>query len=150
MQGDPHEFLNQAGPGFYSLDDLDAIAGDTDWEETLHHFYNAVRDQNGRLISASRLPPSELPIRLADLQSRLNWGPAFQIQELPDEGKRQVMIQTAEARGLQLSAESASYLLNHQERDLGSLLAMLELLDRASLSEQRRLSIPFIRSVLNA
>ncbi len=148
QQSSPQDFLSQAGSGFYGLDEIDAIAGNAEWEEAVHHFFNTVRDKDGRLISASRMPPNELPICLADLQSRLSWGPAFQLKELDDPRKCQVLIQTAEERGLQLSAEGAKYLLNRQQRDLGSLLALLELLDRASLSEQRQLSIPFMRSVL--
>lgn len=148
MHGTTQDFLCQAGPGLYCLDEIDAIAGDAVWEEALHHFYNAVREKNGRLISASRLPPKELPIQLADLQSRLSWGPAFHLQELNEEGKRLVLIRAAEDRGLHLPPETANYLLHRQARDLASLLALLELLDRASLSEQRRLSIPFVRSVL--
>ena len=44
----------------------------------------------------------------------------------------------------------AEYLLNRVERDMAGLGRWLERLDRASLAEQRRLTIPFVRELLAA
>ena len=44
--------------------------------------------------------------------------------------------------------ERLSSTLQRVERDMGALLGWLERLDKASLAEQRRLTIPFIRGLL--
>lgn len=40
------------------------------------------------------------------------------------------------------------WLLRRVERDLASLTALLDRLDRASLAAQRRVTVPFLRAVL--
>ncbi len=47
-----------------------------------------------------------------------------------------------------LPPEVSRWLLTQLARDTGSLLAGLEQLDRASLSAKRRLTLPFVKSVL--
>jgi DnaA family protein len=56
----------------------------------------------------------------------------------------------AQARGLQLPEETAQYLLRSFPRDLPTLFALLDTLDTASLIEQRRLTVPFAKSVLDS
>ena len=130
------------------LDELDVIVGRPQWQEALHHLYNAIKQASGVLITASRIPPRELVLDLPDLKSRLGWGPCFHIQPLSDKGKRFALQQQALDRGMQLSEESANYLINRCSRDMHQLVALLAQLDRDSLAEQRRLSIPFIRQRL--
>ena len=56
----------------------------------------------------------------------------------------------AAARGLELDAAAAEFLLKRVARDMTALTQWLARLDRASLSAQRRLTIPFIREQLGA
>ena len=56
-------------------------------------------------------------------------------------------MQRAQELGMELPAEAARYVLNRRERDLGALMAWLERVERASLVHQRRLTIPFLRSL---
>ena len=42
------------------------------------------------------------------------------------------------------------YLFRRVERDLGSLTALLERLDRASLAAQRRITVPFLRGLIGS
>lgn len=130
------------------LDDVQAIAGDAAWEEGLFHLYNRIREAGGRLLAAADASPLTLGINLADLRSRLGWGPVFQLQGLDDAGKLAALQLRARARGMALSDEVGSYLLRHSPRDMRALFDLLERLDRASLTAQRRLTIPFIREFL--
>ena len=50
---------------------------------------------------------------------------------------------------LELPETTGQYLLTHYPRELRFLCEQLDTLDRASLVEQRKLTIPFIKSVLN-
>ncbi len=73
------------------LDDLDAIAARNDWEETVFHLFNRVRDAGHRLlISAPRLP-ALLDIELPDLRSRLQWGTSFRLR-MPDDALKQLIL----------------------------------------------------------
>lgn len=130
------------------LDDLQAVVGDRDWEESLFHLYNRVRDAGGRLLAAADASPSALGIHLPDLRSRLSWGPVFQLQSLDDAGKLAALQLRAQARGMELGEEVGTYLLRRCPRDMHALFELLERLDQASLAAQRRLTIPFVRELI--
>ncbi|MGB2130214.1 MAG: DnaA regulatory inactivator Hda [Marinobacterium sp.] len=131
------------------IDNLEQIAGDADWEEALFHLYNKMRANGHVLIIAASKPPAKLGVRLADLESRLNWGMVFQLQPLDDETKEIALKARAKARGLKLSDEVVRYLMHHGSRNMAHLLVTLDKLDVASLSAQRRITVPFVKQVMN-
>jgi len=130
------------------LDDVHLVAGDADWEFALFNLINRQRQSGGRLVMTSLDNPRALSIDLPDLVSRLQWGPVFQLRPLDDEAKIRALRLRAQRRGLDLPDEVGQYLLRQYPRDLAFLMDMLEELDLASLTAKRRLTIPFIRSVL--
>jgi len=130
------------------IDSLDAVAGKGDWELALFTLYNALRDTGGRLLLAAEQGPRELPLALADLRSRLQWGLVFQVQGLNDADKQRALRQRASRRGLTLNEEVASYIIQRSPRDMNQLFCYLNRLDDASLSEQRKLTIPFVKKIL--
>jgi DnaA family protein len=132
-----------------AIDDLDAIANNPAWEEALFHLYNRVRDGSSRLLMTGSSAPAILPIALSDLRSRVAWGMVYQINELSDHDKCRVLQLRAERRGLELSESAAVFLCRRMARDLGALLQTLDRLDQASLSAQRKLTIPFLKEALD-
>ncbi len=154
----PLKLLKEWGPqmlegldeqDWISMDDLDVVAGDPVWEEALFHLYNRVRD-NGKttLIISGQQPVANLPIRLPDLRSRLSWGLVFQINELSDDDKINTLSRLANNRGFELPSSVGQFLINRCGRNMHDLDALLNRLDEASLSAQRRITIPFVKSIL--
>lgn len=99
------------------------------------------------ILAAGRLPVVDLPVR-DDLRTRLGWGLSFALQPLGEAGVREVLQRAAEARGMDLSEEVLAYLLSRHERDLGSLMNLLDRLDRYALSEHRLVTIPLLKQML--
>lgn len=130
------------------LDGIDLIAGRTDWEQALFHLFNRTRALNHSLLASAHCSPKKLSIRLPDLASRMSWGLCYQLQPLNDQDKVLTLISDAARRGLELSEETAQYIMRHTPRDLGSLRQLLEGLDQASLEAQRRLTTPFVKQFL--
>jgi DnaA family protein len=130
------------------LDDLEEVAGEQAWELAIFNLYNQLREKGARVIVASDRPPSKLPLQLADLASRLTWGPCYQLFPLNDEERLELLISNAERRGMTMSVEIASFLLQRTPRDIHFLTLLIERLDQASLAAQRRLTIPFVREIL--
>ena len=62
--------------------------------------------------------------------------------------KAEILRHRAARRGLALTAEVATFIVHRAPRGLVDLVALLDELDRASLAEQRALSIPFVKSIL--
>ena len=131
------------------IDDLDAIAGKPDWEEALFHCFNRVQLSGCKLLVAAHHNPATVSLTLADLQSRMATALIYQLDSLDDTGKQQALIIQAQARGLDLPDDVANYVLRHHSRDMHVLMVLLQNLDKASLVEKRRLTIPFIRQILN-
>lgn len=134
--------------GLICIDDIHLVAGKTDWEHALFVLYNQVLASEGRLIVTASAAPRSAGFALADLESRLSQLPIFQIQPLGDDETRQALQLRAAQRGLDLPDETARFLLNRSRRDMASLYSVLDKLDDAALRAQRRLTIPFVKEVL--
>lgn len=130
------------------IDDVDAIVGKHEWEEALFYFYNRARENNVLLLVSAQKPPQQLQCILPDLQSRLSWGLTLEIKNLTDTEKMQALQMRAALRGLHLSEEVSHYLMHHYSRNMRDLFFVLEKLDQASLAAKRRLTIPFVKSIL--
>jgi DnaA family protein len=130
------------------IDDLHLIAGRPAWEEAFFHAYNRIHDAGSRLIVTANVMPKALGLALPDLVSRLSWGVVFQLQPLTDNEKLAVLMMRAERRGMALSEEVGKFILNHCPRHMSTLFAALDALDKASLAAQRKLTIPFVKTVL--
>lgn len=131
------------------LDDLHAVCGDASWELALFELYNRARERGCRLLVAAAASPRALAVDLDDLRSRLSWGMVYHLRPCSDEEKKLILQFRAERRGLALPDEVASYLVNRAPRGMDQLLGLLDRLDKASLAQQRALSIPFVKQILN-
>ncbi|HQU14802.1 MAG: DnaA regulatory inactivator Hda [Gammaproteobacteria bacterium] len=130
------------------LDDAHCVAGDREWELALVDLYHRLQDTGARWAVAGAARAQGMGL-LPDLASRLAGGLTFGLQELDEAEKRQVLQCRAATRGLTLADDAAHYLLTHCPRDLKVLCGILDRLDTAALAAQRRLTLPFIRSVLS-
>ncbi len=130
------------------LDDVQLIAGDKVWQQAVFDLFNRVVEHNKRLIITGDQSALQLGINLADLVSRLSWGMTEQIKPLDDEEKLIALKFRAQQRGLLLSDDAAKYLLSHLSRKMSHLISALSELDEASIREQRKITIPFIKDIL--
>ncbi|CAH0992060.1 DnaA regulatory inactivator Hda [Sinobacterium norvegicum] len=131
------------------LDNLQAVADRADWQEALFHFYNRCRDGGGaKLLLAGNSTPQRLGLSLADLESRLSWGIVIQLHELDDEEKLEALAAHGRQRGLEITAEVGQFILARSPRHIAELLTVLERLDQASLTEKRKITVPFVKAVM--
>lgn len=130
------------------LDDVDLIAGQEDWEEAVFHLYNRVLDNGHLLLVSMSEVPGSLPLVLPDLVSRLAHGLLIQLGIYRDDDRLKILMARAEKRGLVMGDDVAGFILRRAPRRLGELLAILDRLDENSLQAQRRLTIPFVKSVM--
>lgn len=133
-----------------ALDGLEIVAGHREDEIALFDAHNRARDAGRSLLYAARAMPDDLGLILPDLRSRLSQCARIALEPLDDDGRADVLRLRAERRGLQLDDAALEWLLKRVNRDLVSLTALLDHLDRESLAAQRRLTVPFLRSVLGA
>jgi DnaA family protein len=133
-----------------ALDDVEAIAGEPAWEQAVFGLYREAQERGASLIAAAAEPPLLVPFLLADLRSRFAAATVLPLRVLAEAEQREALRLRARARGLELPEETALYMQRRFPRDLPTLYQLLDTLDEAALQAQRRVTVPFIRSVLNA
>lgn len=133
-----------------ALDGIEAAAASRADCEALFHLHNRLRDAGRTLLYASRLPAGDAAWALPDLRSRLGQGLRVSLDVLDDEGRREALRRRAARRGLELDDAVLDWLFRRVERDLKSLTALLDRLDRAAMAAQRKLTVPFVRSVVES
>ncbi len=132
------------------IDDVDALLVDAEWNRALFTAYRDIEEHQGKLILSAQQPPAMYKFPLRDLASRILAGTVLRLQLLNDEEQLHALQLHALQRGLELPDESGNYLLRRLPRDMTSLCTLLDELDIASLAAQRRLTVPFIKQVLDA
>lgn len=131
-----------------ALDDVHTIAGELEWEQPLFVILNAFLSRDGALLLAANAPAAQCGFSLRDLASRGAGAVTYRLAPLGDAERAEALQLHAEARGLELDLAAAEFLLKRVARDMSALTKWLARLDRASMSAQRRLTIPFIREQL--
>ena len=115
---------------------------------SLFNLYNPIRDEgHARLLVSGPVAPAQLGLR-EDLVTRLGWGLVYQVHELTDDEKVRAMQKHAVSLGFNLPQEVSDYLLRHGQRDMPALIETINALDRRSLVDQRQITVPLLRELL--
>lgn len=141
------EYVWSADQTMYLLDDTDQLS--EQHQQAAFALFNHVRDTGGYWVATANRPPAQLHLR-KDLRTRLGWGLIYELHELSDEEKIDALSKSAQSRGLSLSPGVLPYLLTHFRRDMPSLSAMLDALDRYSLETQRPITMPLLLELLQS
>ena len=136
--------LDAADEALCAVDDVHLLSAEA--QIALFNLHNRIRSGGGALIVSGNAAPAQLRLR-ADLVTRLAAGLVYQMHGLNDEEKSAALRRHADARGFRLSQEVADYLLRHARRDMPSLLALLDALDRYSLETKRAITVPLLREL---
>lgn len=147
-QLEPALLENLENNSLVCIDDIDTIAGKLDWEKAIFHLYNRLRERQNSLIMGAHVNPRTVQFELADLKSRMVWDLVYRIKPLADIDKIEALQRRSHDRGFKLPREVAEYLVKRVKRDMPNLITLLDDLEKASLAEKRKLTIPFVRSFL--
>lgn len=133
--------------GLNAIDRLEAL--DDHCEEALFHAINRCRSANARLLFAARVAPGGLDHTLPDLATRLHWGPVFQLHRVDDESMTDALEQLFRSRGIPVGREVLAYLLSRCSRDMATLTHLVDRLDTLSLQQQRAVTVPLVRQLVD-
>ena len=130
-----------------AVDDVERL--DEAGQAAVFTLYNELRNRGAAFLAAGNAPPMRLPLR-ADLVTRLGWGLVYEVQPVTDEDAAEALSHHAAGRGFALAPEVRDYLLARVRRDMPTLIAILDALDRYSLEQKRPITIPLVRDLLAA
>jgi DnaA family protein len=131
------------------IDNLQVIDAMDEWQRAVFDTINQFTELNGRLllIATSRSIPA-MEFKLPDLKTRLMWGTNFTLHPLSDEDKQKALVKHMHALGVSYTDDVVAFLINRTSRSMHELITTLDALDKASLEEKRKITIPFVKSVL--
>ena len=131
------------------LDDLQLIMGEPNWQEALFHLFNRIRDFGGRLLVGADFNPFAEKTELPDLASRLTWGLTLSVHLLSDDVKVTILMERAADLGMVVSDSVARFIVQRSQNSIGYLMNVLHALDEQSLVQQRKITVPFVKSVMS-
>ena len=143
--GSGKSHLLRACAGSNVVDDVQIL--DEPSQIALFNAINEARHSGGKVLAAGNAPPPLLPLR-EDLKSRLAWGLVYHVKPLTDEERATYLRAEAQRRGMRVPDEVIGYLQTRVRRDLPTLLAILDELDRTSLELKRPVTLPLVRDAL--
>ena len=135
----------QSGWSLVLIDDCDRL--DAERQQAAFSLFVQAADAGVQWVAAGRLPPVDLALR-DDLRTRLAWGHVFALQPASENEARAALRREADRRGIFLADEVIDYLLARAARDLGTLMQMLDRIDRFALARQRLVTVPLLRQML--
>ena len=130
------------------IDDIHAVAGDLRWEEALLALAEEAVARRARMLISAAATPSQTPFALRDLRSRLSAATLYRLRELDDPGRARALRRLARGRGIDIPDDVVGYVLTRHRRDMPSLVDLLDRLDYHSMAHQRRLTVPFVRELM--
>jgi DnaA family protein len=139
--------MHIAPGGLLIVDDVDRLSAEA--QVALFRTFNSVRLVGLSLLLAGPVPPLRLDLR-EDLRTRIGQSLIYEVKPLTDEEKSAALARHALLRGMKVDPGLVHYLLRHGRRDLPSLMAVLDGLDRASLEQQRPATLPLLKEVMQS
>ena len=130
------------------LDDLDSVVCDSKWAEQVFHLFNRSESTGCQLLFGAKVSPTNIETPLADLRSRLSSLLVHKIKKLSDDESVQALRFRARLRGMEMPSAVAEYLLATYSRKSSHQFAALDKLDKATLAKKRKLTVPFVKTVL--
>ena len=131
--------------GLVIIDDVETLSADA--QQALFRTFNSARLVGLSLLLSGPVPPLHLELR-EDLRTRIGQALIYEVKALDDDEKSAALRRHAMLRGMRVEDGLVQYLLRHGRRDLPSLMAVLDGLDRASLEQKRPATLPLLREVM--
>jgi len=131
------------------VDNIQAWSGNEDKERALFTLFEQIKHSGGLLLVSANQPPDASGFVIRDLVSRLSSGLIYALRELSDEQRFEAIKMRAQQRGLSMNDDVVKFLVSRATRDTADLFSILDRIDKASLAEKRRVTIPFLQDLLN-
>ena len=131
------------------IDNIECVAGDEPREMAIFNLYNritGIRQNPAADHRRSAAAAAESWPAGSGLTAGL--GQIYKLQPLSDEDKLQALQLRARLRGFEMPEDVCRFLLKRLDREMRSLFMTLDQLDHASITAQRKLTIPFVKEIL--
>jgi chromosomal replication initiation ATPase DnaA len=119
-------------------------------ETALFHLFNLQKEQGKPLLLTGRDAPNRWKIALPDLRSRLATLPLAEIGSPDDFLLEALLVKLFADRQLRIGPDVIAYALPRIDRSFAAVRGLVEQLDKAALEGHRAVTVPLVRTVLEA
>ena len=140
--------INLQNINYLIIDDFEIILEKGNTEDKLFYYINEFILSKKSLLISSMKPTDQIDFTKNDLKSRLTSNLIFNIREISDDRKIEVLKKITEEKGWMIEENVCQYIMNHYQRDLFFLCNVLKSLDKSSLALKKRVTIPFLKSII--
>lgn len=126
------------------IDNLNTICD----QEKFFHMINYIVNSGFFMLITSNKTIDELEVTLPDLKSRLNAANYIKIESLDEDLLKMILLKQISDKQIMVEPEALDYACARIERSYTTIKNLVEQLNVASLNKQRKITIPFIRQIL--
>ena len=129
------------------IEDIDLVSS-KDEEEHLFHCINLSKELKKILLLTSGTELSNINIKIPDLRSRLDSLQRIKILEPNDDLMNSLILKLFHDRQILIKPNILIYLLKRIDRSYAGISEIISLIDKASLSKNKSISISLIKELL--
>lgn len=142
---DDNDTFDLGSIDLFFLDDIDRADGKI--QNNLFNIFNMSENENATIFITGSLPPNQMSLR-PDLRTRISQCLVLNLKELEDEEKKDVLLKRSYFMGINLKLEIIDYLVKNYNRNMHELIKLIEKIDKESIIQKKRITIPFIKSFM--
>ena len=142
---DENDTFNLGTIDLFFLDDIEVA--DHKIHNNLFNIFNMSENENATILITGNLPPNQMSLR-PDLRTRLSQCLVLNLKELEDEEKKDVLLKRSYFMGINMKLEIVDYLVKNHNRNMHELIKLIEKIDKESIIQKKRITIPFIKSFM--
>lgn len=142
---DDNDTFDLGSIDLFFLDDIDRADGKI--QNNLFNIFNMSENENAAIFITGSLPPNQMSLR-PDLRTRISQCLVLNLKELEDEEKKDVLLKRSYFMGINLKLEIIDYLVRNYNRNMHELIKLIEKIDKESIIQKKRITIPFIKSFM--
>ena len=142
---DDNDTFDLVSIDLFFLDDIDRADGKI--QNNLFNIFNMSENENAAIFITGSLPPNQMSLR-PDLRTRISQCLVLNLKELEDEEKKDVLLKRSYFMGINLKLEIIDYLVKNYNRNMHELIKLIEKIDKESIIQKKRITIPFIKSFM--
>jgi chromosomal replication initiator protein len=132
----------------FLLDDLDDLKNNLNFQKTLYHIFNTLKEKEKKIAFAGKTSPSQLKGTADYLVSRFSWGIIAPIGPMNDQAGCKLIQKMALDFGLEISDVVAKFIIVRIPRDFTSLKNAVALINNESYVQKRKVTIPLTKTAL--
>ena len=130
------------------LEDIQGFV-DAGLSDDLFHLYNLAVEDDKKILMTSTQAPARLNIQLKDLSSRLKTATVAEILPPDDALLAALIVKQFSDRQLSINQDVLDYMMSRMNRSFAGVRDLIKAVDTLALAEQRAITKPLVRRVLN-